>query len=361
VIAGTVVVTGGTGFIGGRLVERLALETPASIRVLVKRFGSASRVARFPVDMVQVDLGDPDAVSEAVTEADVVVHTAFDFADLPFNLRAAENLARACLRHGVDRFVQISTFSVYEPFPDGTLDESSPRGNGDSPYAKTKYEIEEILRAMHQEHGLPVTVLQPTVVYGPFAGTWTIDPVEKLRKGRVVLPGQGEGLCNAVYVDDVVGAIFSAAVGDRAVGERLLVSGSNPVTWREFFGSYEQMLGVENLDFMPAESIARAAAESGPSAVARRLTRDPHRILDYGWAKVLYWKVKQLLGERTWSKIQRTIPPHVSMPDAERLALYASRASVDVSRARDLLGWEPQFDLARGMKYTGEYIRWARL
>jgi nucleoside-diphosphate-sugar epimerase len=361
VITGTIAVTGGTGFIGGRLVERLALETSASIRVLLKSFGSASRVARFPLDMVQVDLGDPDAVSEAVGGADVVVHTAFDFADLRLNIRAAENLARACVKHRVDRFVHISTFSVYEPFPDGTLDEDSPRGNGDSPYAKTKYEIEEFLQTMHRQHGLPVTVLQPTVVYGPFAGTWTIDPVEKLRKGRVVLPGDGGGLCNAVYVDDVVSAIFSAAASNRADGNRFLVSGSKPVTWREFFASYEQILGVESLDFMPAESIARAAAASGPSAVARRLTRDPHRILDYGWAKVLYWKVKQLLGERTWSKIQRTIPPHVSMPDAERLALYASRASVDVGRAREVLGWEPQFDLSRGMRLTGEYIRWARL
>ena len=314
-IAGTVAVTGGTGFIGGRLIERLALETSASIRVLVKSFGSASRVARFPIDMVQVDLGDPEAVSRAVRGADVVIHTAFDFADLAFNLRAAENLARACLRHNVDRFVQISTFSVYEPFPNGTLDENSPRGNGDSPYAKTKYEIEELLQTMHQEHGLPATVLQPTVVYGPFAGTWTIDPVEKLRKGRVVLPGEGGGLCNAVYVDDVVGAIFSAAVSDRALGERFLVSGSNPVTWREFFRAYEHILGVESLDFLPADEIARAAASSGPSAAARRLKRDPHRILDYGWARVLYWKVKQLVGEKNWSKIQRTIPPHVSMPD----------------------------------------------
>jgi nucleoside-diphosphate-sugar epimerase len=360
-ISGTVAVTGGTGFIGGRLVERLALETSASIRVLLKSFGSASRVARFPVDMVQVDFGDPAAVIEAVKGADVVVHTAFDFADLALNLRAAENLARACLQQRVDRFVHISTFSVYEPFPDGKLDENSARGRGDSPYAQTKYQIEDLLQTMHQEHGLPVTVLQPTVVYGPFAGTWTIDPVEKLRRGRVVLPGEGEGFCNAVYVDDVVSAIFGAAVSNRAEGKRVLVSGSNPVTWREFFTSYEQILGVESLDFMPADEIARAAASSGPSAVARRLTRDPHRILDYGWAKVLYWKVKQLLGEKTWSKIQRTIPPHVSMPDAERLALYASRASVDVGRAREVLGWEPQFDLARGMRFTGDFIRWARL
>ena len=49
------------------------------------------------------------------------------------------------------------------------------------------------------------------------------------------------------------------------------------------------------------------------------------------------------------------------MPDADRLALYRSRAAVDIDRAGEALGWEPQFDLARGMQLTGEYIRWARL
>jgi nucleoside-diphosphate-sugar epimerase len=360
-ISGTVAVTGGTGFIGGRLVERLALETSAEIRVLLKSFGSASRAARFPLEMVQVDLADPDAVNTAVEGADVVIHTAFDFADFPINLRAAENLANACLQQHVGRLIHISTFSVYEPFPGGSLDEDSPRGRGDAGYAKTKYEIEELLQTMHRQRGLSVTVLQPTVVYGPFAGTWTEDPVEQLRKGRVVLPDAGDGLCNAVYVDDVVSAIFSAAVSDRAMGERLLVSWTSPVTWREFFEAYEGILGVQSLDFLPAKDIARAAVSHGPSAVARRLTRDPHRILDYGWARALYWKVKKMFGDGAWSKIQRSIPPHVSMPDAERLALYASRASVDVGRARELLGWEPQFDLTRGMQFTGEYIRWARL
>jgi len=64
-----------------------------------------------------------------------------------------------------------------------------------------------------------------------------------LRSGLVVLVNGGDGLCNAVYVDDVVQAMLLAATAKEGAGERFLVSGPRPVTWREFYGAYEAMLG----------------------------------------------------------------------------------------------------------------------
>ncbi len=75
--------------------------------------------------------------------------------------------------------------------------------------------------------------MQPTIVYGPFSRLWTIDPADMLINATVVLPDRGEGICNAVYVDDVVDAMILAAKNPAAVGQRFLVSGE-PITWAQF-------------------------------------------------------------------------------------------------------------------------------
>src|SRR4029450_2339418 len=63
---------------------------------------------------------------------------------------------------------------------------------------------------------------------------------------RMTLVDEGRGICNAVYVDDVVSALLLAAVSVRAPGERFLISGPEHPTWAEFFGGFARMLGAED-------------------------------------------------------------------------------------------------------------------
>ena len=79
--------------------------------------------------------------------------------------------------------------------------------------------------------GLPVAVLQPTAVYGPYGGVWTEAVIRALRSGRQILVNGGDGLGNAVYVDDLVSAMLLAAVREGVVGEAFLVSGPGAVTF----------------------------------------------------------------------------------------------------------------------------------
>ena len=81
--------------------------------------------------------------------------------------------------------------------------------------------------------------------------------LRKLRTGRVVLVDGGAGVCNHVYVDDVVGAALLAAVTEGVVGEAFLVSSDEPVSWREFYGAFENMLGIQRTVAMSADE-ARA-------------------------------------------------------------------------------------------------------
>jgi nucleoside-diphosphate-sugar epimerase len=98
-------------------------------------------------------------------------------------------------------------------------------------------------------------ILQPTVIYGPSATPWTVDVLQWLKTSRVILVNRGSGLCNAVYIDDLITAILGAAVQERVIGERFLISGEKPVTWREFFRRFEHMLGF-------ASTVEMSAAEA---------------------------------------------------------------------------------------------------
>ncbi len=161
-------VTGATGFIGGRLVEKLILHHGAKVRTLVRAFTHASRIARFDLEMIPGAIVDVDAVDRAVADCEVVFHCAHDFEEAQRNLDGARVLADACLRHKVKRLVHVSSISVYEPLADGDMDEDSPAEPCGWTYPDNKLSVERMLLQYGSEHGLPVVVLQPTIVYGPY-------------------------------------------------------------------------------------------------------------------------------------------------------------------------------------------------
>lgn len=235
----TVLVTGATGFIGGRLLERLVLEHGVTVRALVRDFRKASRLGRFGVSLIPGDLTDPAAVRQAAEGSDLIFHCAFGSTGTAEQRRAAtvdgiRHVVAAALAARVPRLVHLSTLSAYGHLTTEEITEDSPRRKTGVLYADTKLEAEEIVLHAHRRQGLAGAVIQPTVVYGPFGGWWTAGQIDRLRRGRFALADDGAGACNAVYVDDVVQAAFLAAVADDAVGQTFLVSGLEPVTWKEY-------------------------------------------------------------------------------------------------------------------------------
>src|SRR5207249_8949445 len=203
----TVLVTGGTGFIGGRLVEKLVLEHRARVRVLVRNFARAARIAHLPIEMLPGDLEDPAAIRAAARGCEIVFHCAYDFAGTKDQQRRAaiestRGVAEAALKFGLTRMVHVSSFSIYAPMRDGDLTEDSPWPKCKNSYVLAKRDTERLVRQLHRRQRLPVVILQPTLVYGPFSSHWTIAPIQRLTTGLVPLLNHGEGYCNPVFIDD---------------------------------------------------------------------------------------------------------------------------------------------------------------
>jgi nucleoside-diphosphate-sugar epimerase len=362
-----VLVIGATGFVGGRLVERLVEDHRAKVCCTVRNVGRAARVARFHVELVGADLDNADEIHRAVDGIDYVFHCAHDTRERRQNVHGLRNIIEACVAHSVRRLVYVSSCAVYEPFPDGPLTEESPDGDRSNLYIDTKLEMERMIFEASRNRGLPGTIVQPAIVYGPFCLPWTNTPAEKLIFGDVILPDRGEGLCNAVYIDDVVDSLILAAVSPAAIGERFLISGPKPVTWAAFFTEIAYALGANPPKFWPYHRIAEVSHGTFQSFRAvldlKRLIRtvvrwNPVRsVLRAGPDAMPDPLRMRMMGYYFGSGERR--PGKVSLPSPAALALYRAKAVVSSEKARSRLGYKPKFDFQRGMMLTGRYLEWA--
>jgi nucleoside-diphosphate-sugar epimerase len=383
----TVLVTGATGCIGGRLLEKLFLEQAAHVRVLVRNLTHMPRIARFPIEWVKGDIIDPAVVQQAVRGCDVVFHCAYDFSAARNGQRATailgtRNVAEAVLRAGVPRMVHVSSFAVYGGTSGIELTELSPWRRTASRYAQLKRAAERLVLKLHREKGLPVVVLQPTLVYGPFSIQWTIGPSLQLKTGMVPLVDGGRGLCNAVYVDDVVDALLLAARQPQVLGETFLISGEEPVTWRRFYGAYEAALGIETTVNISEQDLREAmkkhSRDGGTFTVMMDWARSPmvfSELVKLPIVQVSLRTLKACLSEGQWQSLKDRVfgcPTHngngngalakpLHVPDETLLALYRSQVRVRVEKANMRLGYTPKFSFEQGMDRTQRFLRWANL
>ena len=362
----TVAITGANGFIGARAVDMLAsLDEPPRVRLLTRRKLRGGR------DCAIVKLDDRASVKAALDGCDAVIHCAFDFNDMPFNRRAALVLGEECAAIGA-RLVHVSTAAVHEPFPDGDLDEETIPPSGGSEYKHVKRAIENELLGLAGKAGLEVVILQPAVVYGPFGRAWTDSPVRELLTGTVVLPEDGLGLCNAVYVDDVCQAVIASLTAPLASGERILVSGPAPVTWKAFYGAYQDMLHLDALRPEPAagqgEARSEAPTEAGSEAPSVAVSEERGGTSSNGVipsnATRLKTLVSKFVGGQAMARMNLLANFSLSLvlrrkihgARGAKLALFRSRCHIRIDKARRLLAYQPRFDLATGMQSTTPYI-----
>ena len=292
-----ILVTGGAGFIGSTLVDRL-LEDRAEVTVVdsfdtfyprpVKEANlrAAARHPRFR--LAELDIRDADGITALIRDVhpDGIIHLAARAGVRPsieapalytaVNVQGTVHLLEAaCRLEPRPRFVYASSSSVYGDRPDAPFRETDPVDLPISPYAATKKACELLAHTFHHLHGLPVTGLRFFTAYGPrnrpdlaipkFAGL--ID-----RGAPVPMFGDGSTRRDYTYVDDIVDGIVRAL--DRCRTHHLYNLGnSDPVELRHLIAMIGEALGktprVEQLPDQPGDvrqtyaDISRARAELG--------------------------------------------------------------------------------------------------
>jgi dihydroflavonol-4-reductase len=264
-------VTGGTGFLGGALVPLLAGAGHA-LRLLCRSPAPAAEA--LGAEVVRGSLDDGDAVARALDGVEAVYHLAGQVAFDParpadlyaLHVQATRRLLEGCVARGVGRVVLASssgTIAVSRTERIATEADDAPlQVVAGWPYYLSKIFQERTALRFQREHGLPVVVLNPSLLLGPGdARLSSTDVVFKALERRIpAMPGGG---LSFVDVRDAARAFLAALTRGRP-GERYLLGGAN-MTFADFFGRIERLSGVA----APRLRLPVGASEAGARLLGR--------------------------------------------------------------------------------------------
>jgi nucleoside-diphosphate-sugar epimerase len=240
-------VTGATGLVGSRVVERLLARGDA-VRALVLEPEAVDALRRRGVDVRTGDLSGPTDLPAAADGVDTVIHCAGVVEasarreDLwAVNVAGTERLLAAAAQAGRPRFVYVSSVGVYGHAPPPVAEDAPKQPVG--AYAQSKWAAEQALWRWHAEKGLPAVVLRPCPIYGPGDRRIT-RALSRLGRLRVAaLPHAGRRLVPLVYVSDVADAIVAAATRPAADGHAYNVTDGEAHTYRDVLLAYGEVMG----------------------------------------------------------------------------------------------------------------------
>lgn len=306
-----VLVTGGEGFIGSTLVERLVHEG-ATVRVLAHynpfgKLGWLDPQTHGEVEVIAGDVRDAERVFSAVDGSDVVFHLAA-LIGIPYsylapdsyvqvNVMGTHNVASACRRAGVSRLVHTSTSETYGTALRVPISEDHPM-QPQSPYSASKIGGDMMALSFFHAFDLPVAVVRPFNTYGPRQSTRAVIStiLAQLHAGAKELNlGSITPTRDFTYVDDTVAGFMAVAACDKAIGQVVNI------------GSGEE-ISIGDLVSLLIEI-------TGSSATIKT---DASRVRPSG------------------SEVERLL--------------------CDNSRAREWAGWKPEVSLRTGLERTSEWV-----
>ena len=380
---GRVLIVGASGFLGSKLAQRLSLDLNANVRVTIHRPETAARLGRFPVEYSECDLLEQNQVMDCVDGCDIVVNcararTSDSKTTLDVAVRGTRNLLEAAVKHNVKKFIHISSAAVHGfRHKSRTIDESAPFVFSWNPYVRGKITSEKIV--MSYSHKLPVVILRPTLVFGPFSSDWVVGILERLRNQNVTLVGDNK-LANLVYVDDVVDSILLAIERDEANGQAFTINCDQGKTlWKDYIRQYSDILKTPPKTIPDGSRIAFNIAQRmlllRDSAIAmKNMLRSPEMMALLAQIPLVIVAGAKLIRGRRRKEIESKLAHDlkVSKPSPsgimryqtisrELYDIFACTSTFSASKAQSVLGFRSHTPFDEAMRKTKLWIDWAGL
>ena len=244
-----ILVTGGTGFVGGHLVRRLRKDG-LPVRALARHPDRAQALIDLGVEVVPGDIADKTALEKAVDGIERVVHLVGIIQEAPgvtfrtAHVEGTRNVVEAARKAGVIHFFHQSALGT--------------RPGAKSEYHRTKWEAEELVR----KSGIPYTILRPSLIYGP-GDRFTVRLTELLRRTPFMpVIGSGKSRVQPIYIDDVVSCMVKALTDDAFLNEIYEIGGPQQLTYEEVTAAIVEAMSIRrpsiHLPLFLMEPMARA-------------------------------------------------------------------------------------------------------
>jgi NADH dehydrogenase len=266
----TVLVTGGTGFVGPYVVHALrARETP--VRALVRDPARATRLAAWGVELVTGDVTDPASLRAACAGVDAVVHLVAIIRGRPEDFervmsQGTRNVVAAAQEAGVRQFLLASALGLDEQSKDAV------------PYFAAKWQMELAVR----ESGLEHVIFRPSFVFGRDGGV--LPTFVRLARFAPVTPivGPGRRRLQPIWIEDLA-EYYARALDEQAAANRTFeLGGPEAVSWNEFWERLKRVLGVRRPSVHVPIRAMRLQATLTERLPGAPVTRDQLTMLELG-------------------------------------------------------------------------------
>jgi NADH dehydrogenase len=266
----TVLVTGGTGFVGPHVVHALrASETP--VRALVRDAANAGRLTSWGVELATGDVTDPASLRATCEGVDAVIHLVAIIKGRPADFervmsQGTRNVVVAAQAAGVRRFVLASALGLDERTKDAV------------PYFAAKWEMERAVR----ESGLEHVIFRPSFVFGREGGV--LPTFVRLARLAPVTPiiGPGTQRLQPIWVEDLAEYYARALVEPAAANRTFDLGGPEAVSWNEFWERLKRVLGVRRPSLHVPFGAMRLQATLTERLPGAPVTRDQLTMLALG-------------------------------------------------------------------------------
>jgi dTDP-glucose 4,6-dehydratase len=244
-----ILVTGGAGFIGSNFVKRQLSENPLSISEIIVldkltyagNMKNFSKVERELFEFIEGDICDVDATEAIIKKVDYIVNFAAEShvdrslinasSFVTSNILGTQVLLENSRRHGIEKFVQVSTDEVYGSISEGSWDENFPL-MPNSPYSASKASADLMVRSYQKTFGLNTNVTRCSNNYGPFQYPEKIIPLfvtNLIQKKKLPMYGSGSNIREWIHVEDHCRGI-ELVISNGKSGEIYNIGSGNEMT-----------------------------------------------------------------------------------------------------------------------------------
>ncbi|MEN9479534.1 MAG: hypothetical protein RLZZ298_929 [Pseudomonadota bacterium] len=325
-----ILVTGGSGFLGGAVVRRLVARGD-QVRSLQRQDSPALR--QLGVDLVRADLADREAVIEAAKGCEAVIHIAAkagvwgaenDYYQT--NVSGTRNILDACLANKIQRLVYTSTPSVIHAGGDieGVDESAALATHFEIAYPATKAEAERLVLSANSPV-LGTVALRPHLIWGPNDPQLTARVLARGKTGRLRLVGKGLKLIDSVFIDNAVDAHILAL--DR-------IFPGAPCAGKAYF--------ITQGEPMPQRDLINGILRAGGLAPCQK-SISPHAAYAVGAIMEMLWK---MLGRQDEPMMTRFVAKQLS-----------TAHWYNISAAKRDLGYEPQISVVQGLQILEKSLR----
>lgn len=336
----TVGIVGANGFIGQRTTQVLSQGGAAEVRPIVRTTSGAATFDALGMKAYVADATTLNSLKQAVAGCDVIVHCV---AGSPWFIRKAANVIyQAADQIGVKRLVYLSTASVHGQDPDVGTNEKSPLSDRQfSAYNNAKVQAERSLLQLRACGSTEVAMIRPGIVTGPNS-SWILGFVNALLAGSAYIGNEGKGICNSVYIDNLVEEIRLALTAPQADRQSFLAGDQEAVTWADLYQPFVKALGFT------IEQLPNVECSNYQPTIKERLREGLRNTQFFGEA------VSFALSQFKQAGLPQ--PPQQPPLNYELAALYSCTYKLPYRKAQELLGYEPIVSFKEGCDRTLDWL-----